>query len=237
MTNMQGAVTYAGQVLPYTARLTQRRHLGDFGAAGLLHRGGCSQRDRAGGNRATFEKAGKMDSPPKALFRAIHAADAGAALCSGRNASLSGAQYRLKLIDRTEECVKLKGSFLCVTVKNSRREARVKSLVEGWYREKAEARLRERFEAVLKKFDQLKARSICLRLRVMKLRWGSHSRKGTITLNPEIIRAPTVCVDYVIAHELAHVVHPNHSDEFYELLCSVMSDWPARKERLERLLA
>ncbi|MEJ2118045.1 MAG: M48 family metallopeptidase [Alphaproteobacteria bacterium] len=71
----------------------------------------------------------------------------------------------------------------------------------------------------------------------MKLRWGSHSRKGMITLNHELIRAPSACIDYVIAHELAHVVRPNHSAKFYELLDSVMGDWGARKERLERILA
>jgi Protein of unknown function DUF45 len=44
------------------------------------------------------------------------------------------------------------------------------------------------------------------------------------------------CIDYVVAHELAHAVHPNHGIAIYELLGTVMTDWEVRKDRLERIL-
>jgi predicted metal-dependent hydrolase len=44
---------------------------------------------------------------------------------------------------------------------------------------------------------------------------------------------PVPCIDYVVAHELCHLKHPNHSPAFYALLAQVMPDWRRRKERLE----
>jgi predicted metal-dependent hydrolase len=71
----------------------------------------------------------------------------------------------------------------------------------------------------------------------MKTRWGSHTPTGRIILTYDLVRASTPCIDYVVAHELAHAVHPNHGAAFLRLLDSVMPDWRYRKERLERLLA
>jgi predicted metal-dependent hydrolase len=234
---MQGAVNYAGQLLPYTARFTKRSTL----AISVLP--DCSIEVIApnGTGQVAIEqrlkKRGRWILRQKRYFEQFMPRTPERLYVAGETHLYLGRQYRIQLIDGLEEGVKLRGSFLSVTVKDRRKKARVKELVLGWYREKAEARLRERFESMLAKFEQLKSRSICLRLQVMKLRWGSHSRKGIITLNPELIRAPSVCVDYVIAHELAHVVHPHHGAKFYELLGAVMNDWPARKEKLERVLA
>jgi hypothetical protein len=73
--------------------------------------------------------------------------------------------------------------------------------------------------------------------RSMPRRWGSWSRSGRISLNPDLIRAPTACIDYVITHELIHLIHPHHGPAFYELLETLMPDWRSRKQRLERTLS
>jgi predicted metal-dependent hydrolase len=46
-----------------------------------------------------------------------------------------------------------------------------------------------------------------------------------------------MCIDYVITHELVHLIHPHHGRAFYELLDTLMPDWRSRKERLERTLS
>lgn len=68
-------------------------------------------------------------------------------------------------------------------------------------------------------------------------RWGSWTRAGGICLNPELVRAPASCIDYVVTHELCHLVHINHSSEFFALLRRTMPDWETRKARLEQMLA
>jgi predicted metal-dependent hydrolase len=74
-------------------------------------------------------------------------------------------------------------------------------------------------------------------LRSMSRRWGSYNGTGRVLLNPDLIRAPTACIDYVITHELVHIVHPNHGSKFYKLLETLMPDWLSHKARLERVLS
>ena len=58
-----------------------------------------------------------------------------------------------------------------------------------------------------------------------------------IYLNPELVLAPASCIDYVVTHELCHLVHAPHGQEFYGLLRRAMPDWEERKDRLERVAA
>lgn len=74
-----------------------------------------------------------------------------------------------------------------------------------------------------------------LRLMRMKTQWGSCSPKGVIYLNPALIRAPRHCIEYVILHELCHLVEHNHSKRFYQLLTQNMSDWKEAKAILDDL--
>lgn len=74
-----------------------------------------------------------------------------------------------------------------------------------------------------------------LRLREMKSRWGSCLvGKGVVTLNKGLLAAPRGCIEYVAVHELCHFLHPDHSQEFYQLLSRMMPDWKARRELLNR---
>jgi predicted metal-dependent hydrolase len=57
-----------------------------------------------------------------------------------------------------------------------------------------------------------------------------------ITFNTELIKAPTHCIDYVVLHELCHLVYEGHSAKFYHLLDVLMPDWKKRKERLEKVI-
>ena len=94
----------------------------------------------------------------------------------------------------------------------------------------------ERIRSLVPSFRRFGFGTPHLAVRRMARRWGSLSPTGQITLNSELIKAPTPCIDYVVAHELCHMVHDDHSAAFYNLLERVMPDWKARKDRLERVL-
>ena len=68
----------------------------------------------------------------------------------------------------------------------------------------------------------------------MKTRWGSCRARGAITLNLKLMQVPKPYIDYVIAHELCHLVEHNHSPRFYALLDRVMPDWRERRRGLNR---
>jgi predicted metal-dependent hydrolase len=148
-----------------------------------------------------------------------------------------GRQYRLKLRKSAVEDVKLKGGFLHVASPEHREPRAVKRLVSGWYRERGRTRIADRFTIISARFMKMGCCPPAPIFRSMPRRWGSWNRSGRISLNPDLIRAPTTCIDYVITHELIHLIHPHHGPTFYELLESLMPDWRSRKQRLERILS
>jgi len=152
-----------------------------------------------------------------------------------------GKQYRLKVISdelmTSKESVKLKGQFLEVHTGN---KDKVKELVEAWYLDKA----REKFQHLAQPlFDSFIRRNDIedpiynLSIRQMPTRWGSCTAKGRIILNPELIKAPKACIEYVIIHELCHLIHHDHTQKFLDLQTREMPEWEKWKNKLERLLA
>lgn len=148
-----------------------------------------------------------------------------------------GRQYRLKILEGDAESVKLLSGRLCVETKQVGNAVRVKRLVSEWYRARARTVFGDRYEACLKRVEHAGIRHESgWQLKRMEKRWGSCSRAGRITLNPELIAAPKECIDYVITHELCHLKEYNHNKAFYRLLGQVMADWEQRRRRLNELV-
>ncbi|AML51400.1 M48 family metallopeptidase [Falsihalocynthiibacter arcticus] len=75
-----------------------------------------------------------------------------------------------------------------------------------------------------------------IRIQRMRTKWGSCNPKtGRIMINLELAKKPLRCVEYIIAHELAHLRVRHHSSEFIALLDSVLPDWRHHKDILNSL--
>lgn len=151
-----------------------------------------------------------------------------------------GRQYRLKIAPNEEESVKLKGPYIWVHTPNRHNSDRVRELLEDWYRSHAKKVFPEKFEwalGLLSRCDVSLPKEPTLQIRKMKKRWGSCTLGGKILLNPDLIKAPSCGLEYVLVHELCHLKVPGHNRRFYRLLERVMPDWEERKERLERAMA
>lgn len=73
-----------------------------------------------------------------------------------------------------------------------------------------------------------------IKIRCMTSRWGScQPAKGIITLNSRLIAAPRSSIEYVVLHEFAHFIHPNHSKDFWNLVAYFMPDYKKRKKALD----
>ena len=145
-----------------------------------------------------------------------------------------GRQYRLAIEPGDVEGVRLVAGWFRVTVGRSEPSPeRVQGLLESWHVGKARLRLSERFEACWRSFPAGQLGRPTFRLRRMRTRWGSSSTAGTLSLHPDRVRAPRECIDYVITHELCHLLHPDHGLQFRRLLERVLPDWELRKHRLE----
>lgn len=145
-----------------------------------------------------------------------------------------GRQYRLKIEESDENTVKLLGKFLVVNTKN---KEKVEALLNEWYLEHAKRTFTSISLPLIERFNKYNVAPESLVLRNMPTRWGSCTPKGKIILNPELIKAPKGCIEYVIIHELCHLIHHDHTQKFIDLQTKEMKDWEKWKSKLEKLLA
>jgi predicted metal-dependent hydrolase len=143
----------------------------------------------------------------------------------------------LKLNKSPYDEVKLKAGFLVVASPDCNNPHHVKELVKAWYNERAREEISSRFNKIAPRFAHLGCKISAPTFRAMSRRWGSYTNSGRVSLNPDIVRAPIACIDYVIMHELVHTLQPNHGPKFFALMEAMMPDWRVRKTHLERLLS
>jgi predicted metal-dependent hydrolase len=159
-------------------------------------------------------------------------------LVSGESHLYLGRKYRLRVEEHTgPDRVTLSGGYLHLRISASAKASKRAALLRSWYLVHARRVFRERFEARRQHPAFRGIGDVHLIIRRMTRRWGSCTPRRNLVLNTELIRAPRGCIDYVITHELCHLVVPDHSRKFTNLLDRVMPDWRDRKRQLERMLA
>lgn len=120
---------------------------------------------------------------------------------------------------------------------NCTNEELAKPLMEQWYKEKANELMPGVIMPVITKFKSTYHKSPAkVSLKTMKSRWGSCSSKGNISMNTKLIKSPVRCIEYVMAHELCHLIEMNHSKDYYALLTEFMPDWKDRKKELDHFM-
>ena len=150
----------------------------------------------------------------------------------GENHLYLGCQYPLKIESSDMNNVELKNGFFIIKTHQKISE-HIQKLMMSWYRVRAEFVFQEIFESCWQKFKKKGMKKPSLKLRKMKRRWGSLSRSGKLTLNIQLIKASKVCIEFVVYHELCHIVHFNHGKGFYELFDRTMPDWREHKNVLD----
>lgn len=153
---------------------------------------------------------------------------------SGEDFRYLGRSYRLKVVQSKEERVKLQRGYLELFVKDKSNLKQRENLIYEWYHEKAMIY----FFNILQEFNKIVKQDIkSVKIRQMKTRWGScNPYKSYINLNIELIKKPKACIEYVVFHELAHLLYPDYSKKFYDYLSLYMPDWQKRKEILEKAM-
>jgi len=137
-----------------------------------------------------------------------------------------GEDHRLQIIEGPHWPAERIDSDLVVTVPASLadgvREAKVRDRLYEWYRQSALEELQARTECYSRR---LGAAPTSVKVKSYKRRWGSCSAGGEISYNWRLIIAPGPVVDYVAAHEVAHLVQHNHSPDFWRLVEELMPDY------------
>jgi len=170
----------------------------------------------------------------QAFFRDFQPATPPRQYVNGEAHLYLGKKYRLRIEPSDKWGVRCLRGYMTVytTPKHAAPE-----LIRAWYAERAAYQFPRILKDCLTLFDQYKLPEPILEIRKMEKRWGSCTPQGRIRLNVELIKAPKACIEYVIIHELCHLLEPNHKRAFYLLLEKMMPDWEEWKGRLERVMA
>ena len=112
------------------------------------------------------------------------------------------------------------------------RQAALREALMGWYWARAAEAIRQAVERWQSRVDRKPAR---ISLGNQKSLWGSCSSKGSLRFNWRIVMAPPALIDYVVVHELCHLVVANHSDRFWEQVARLIPDHTQRRLNLRKL--
>jgi predicted metal-dependent hydrolase len=156
---------------------------------------------------------------------------------SGEACSYLGRHHRLRvLLARDPGPARLERGWLVVPVpralpETERRDV-IRSALSAWYEERARRRLPPLVAAWAQRFA-LRCGEILVRDQAM--RWGSCDAKGNLRFNWRVMQAPMRLVEYVVAHEVAHLAHRDHTADFWALLGRAMPDYEERRAQLKGL--
>ena len=140
-----------------------------------------------------------------------------------------GQAYRLHAAPGRGEAVEL-GSHE-IRVRPTPPGSRLWPALEAWYRRQAEVFLKERVRHYGVEMG-LAARS--LELRAWRRRWGECHPDGKLRFNWRLILLPPEIIDYVVVHELAHLIVPGHNPRFWGVVAAIVPDYAARRRWLNR---
>ena len=152
---------------------------------------------------------------------------------SGESHLYLGRQYMLRVRESNVNAVHYQNNIIEIECRH-KKDAGI--LLQTWYRQRANVKFQEYAQPIIEQFSIYGVKPQSLSIKKMDKRWGYCTIDGHITLNPRLICAPRCCIEYVITHELCHLIYRSHNKEFYALLTKEMPHWEKWKAKLERTL-
>lgn len=144
-----------------------------------------------------------------------------------------GERYLLSVTEAERNTVDLKGKRLLLTSKDINNVTLKESTVYKFYRKQLRRILTERVQFYSK---QLGVETPDFKIRTMKTKWGScSSSKERIWFNIELAKKPLICIDYIVVHELVHLLERHHNKRFILLMDEHFPMWRTVKKQLNDL--
>jgi len=156
-------------------------------------------------------------------------------LVTGESHYFQGQRYRLNVVHQpgTPRVRVVNRSYLELKVPPWMNATDRQGVLDRWYRRQIKAQIPELLEQWEKVIG---VRVTDCRIKRMKTRWGScNTGAGRVWLNLELAKKPFHCLEYILVHELVHLLERRHSERFRALMDSFLPDWRLRKDDLNRL--
>jgi hypothetical protein len=145
-----------------------------------------------------------------------------------------GKRYLLRVVEENVPAsVERKHQHLILTVRPGTTEEARQAMLEEWYRNV----LKEAGASIIAPWEsRLGVKVNRVFVQHMKTKWGScNHRRGTIRLNTELAKKPVECVEYLVVHEMVHLLEPTHNARFIALMGQFMPRWQHYRQMLNRL--
>ena len=153
---------------------------------------------------------------------------------SGESHYFEGRRYRLDVTERDgpPDVHLLNNSWMALIVRPGTDRDEREAVVHRWYRNQ----LRDRLPALLEKWEPKVGERVAeVRIRKMKTRWGTCNRGDRrIWLNLELAKKPASCLEYIVVHEMVHLIEGSHNDHFRDLMGRLMPQWRMHRDELNR---
>lgn len=150
----------------------------------------------------------------------------------GQHTSFLGKPLTLRVVASLfDASPQLHGVQLFVHVTDSANERVVEQAITQWYQREAENLFKER---VAHYAPLLNVSPCMVKLSAARTQWGSCTARGSLRLNWQLIKMPLRLIDYVVVHELAHLIEMNHSAAFWRVVKSVCPDYVRLRGELRR---
>jgi predicted metal-dependent hydrolase len=145
---------------------------------------------------------------------------------NGESFGYLGKTFRLKVLREARETFRFDGKNF---VLRASARSQASEHFRRWYVQSGRSWLRSRVNLLSRKVG-VKAKRVAIR--DLGYRWGSCAQSGVVYFNWKLLQLPSRVTDYVIAHELAHLLEPSHGPEFWRILDRSLPDWRIRSEEL-----
>ena len=145
-----------------------------------------------------------------------------------------GERYLLQVVEEDlKPQVTVDHKKLVLRIRPDSSQLKKQQVLEHWYRMK----LKEALPPLINHWEKQMGVSVSsCSVRKMKTKWGSCSPETrSIRINLELVKKPPNCLEYIVVHELAHLIAPNHGTDFVELLDKHLPLWRARRDELNAL--
>ena len=155
---------------------------------------------------------------------------------SGENHYFKGNRYRLKVIHQpADPHVELQGNqYINLYVRKEASVERRAEILKDWYRRN----LSEWLEELVPKWEKILTVTVThWEIKQMKTLWGScNTKRKSVIFNLELAKKPLHCIEYIVAHELAHLIERSHNERFKMLLDIHVPNWRIFKAQLNEFV-
>lgn len=222
---------HGDEIIPYTVTYSRRRSLGISVSRDLQVEAKVPLRSSLEDIQRLMQEKSAWISKHLNRFREMELFDTSYLVESGFRFFYLGQPYTLEVVSSEKNEIYRHDKFFMVCVKD---EEKAQATFDRWLHKQVKETIGKIAAPLIRDFGKRHCFPTELCYRQMTTRWGSCTSRGKITFNSKLIHTPGRCIEYVVAHELCHLVHRNHGPGFYDLLSREMPDWEERKQLLNR---